>query len=183
MGRSVLAVSLVLLGLLWPLARVARWLALVLVVLLVLLQYANYETVVALGAVVSLADARYLGDRTFFFGSVAAASHPMLLGAVVLASVALAWPGLRGVGAPASLAALAAGGLLVMGLAAWPDDPQLASWRQLDVLEQNALAELEGQVLDGKHPDKVAGIGASRDSPTVLEWAPPVMVTAGWPHR
>jgi hypothetical protein len=36
---------------------------------------------------------------------------------------------------------------------------------QRDILEQNASAELEGQVLCRDHPDKVAGIGISRHSP------------------
>ena len=57
-----LAVGLLVLAALWPLARIARWLAVTLVGALAVAYYANYETIGALGSVASPLDARFLAS-------------------------------------------------------------------------------------------------------------------------
>ena len=78
------------LALLIPLARLPRWAGLAVVLLWSLAQYANYETVTALGSIASVLDAYFLADPTFLRGSALAFAHPLLLAGVVCVPLGLA---------------------------------------------------------------------------------------------
>lgn len=110
-----LAVGMALLAGLWFLARWARWLGVLLVGLLALGYYANYETITGLGTVASTLDLAFLADPTFLRGSAFALAHPLALAAVLIASLALAWHGLRGASTADTLLAVAGAGLLLGG--------------------------------------------------------------------
>ncbi len=131
------AVCLASLGLLWSLARVARWLAVLVAGLLAVGYYANYETIAALGTIASPLDLGFLADPTFVAGSALEVSHPLLLAGVVLATLALAWVGLRGAVLSDALLSLAGAGVLLGALSLWPADPGLAAWRQANAIEHN----------------------------------------------
>jgi arylsulfatase A-like enzyme len=154
-----LVVALLLLALLWPLARVARWLAALAIAVLALGYYANYETIAALGSVASPLDLGFLADPTFVRGSALAIRHPGPLLVVVLASLALAWPALRVGGGRPALAALGAGVVGLGALAAWPEDDRFSVWRQVNALEHNVrwltLARLGTQPGDVGFADPV----------------------------
>jgi len=134
-----LSVGLLLLALFWPLARFARWLAALMIAVLAVGYYANFETIVALGTVASPLDVVFLTDPTFFQGSALAVVHPLLLAAVVVLSLLLAWPGLAARGWYAALAAAGAGLLGLVAVAAWPADDRFTTWRQENALAHNAL--------------------------------------------
>lgn len=131
------AVAAVLLAALWPLARLARWLAVLPVGVLALAYYGNLETILALGAIASPMDAGYVTDPTFFGGSVLAAAHPALLAAVLLASLVLAWLGLGRGGGRVAFTALAAGVVGLVLVEAWPQDPRFTDWRQVSAITHN----------------------------------------------
>lgn len=126
-----------LLALLIPLSRLSRWLALPVVLVWSLVQYANYETVTALGSIASVLDAWFLADPTFLRGSALEFARPVLLAAVVCVPLGLAFWGLRGLSARSALASAAAGLLLLGGLALWPRGDAEAVWRQVGVAHEN----------------------------------------------
>jgi phosphoglycerol transferase MdoB-like AlkP superfamily enzyme len=132
-----LSVGFLLLALLWPLARVARWLAALTIAVLAVGYYANFETILALATVASPFDVAFLTDPTFFQGSALAVAHPLLLAAVVLLSLLLAWPGLAARGWRAWLTAAGAGVLGLAVLAVWPEDDRFTIWRQENALAHN----------------------------------------------
>ena len=136
---SDLAVALLFASVVVAVGRVARPLGAALVAVLALALYANYATVVALGAVASLLDMRFLADQTFLRGSVTAVAHPGFLAAVCAGSFGLAWWGLRGLRMRAALGALAACGVAGAGLLLWPQDDRVDTWRQVSALEHNAV--------------------------------------------
>lgn len=132
------AVSLAVLGLLWALARIARWLAVGLVGVLAVGYYANYETVTALGSIASPLDLKFFGDPTFVRGSATVLAHPFVLVLGVLASSALAWRGLRGAPLGDAALALAAGGFALGILSLWEADASVPAWRQENAIVYNA---------------------------------------------
>ncbi len=131
------AVPLAGTGLLWSLARFARWLAVLLAGLLAVGYYANYETIAALGTVASPLDVGFLVDPTFVTGSALQVRHPVLLSGVVLATLVLAWVGLRAAAFSDSLLALAGAGLAIGALSMWGPNPAHATWRQANAIEHN----------------------------------------------
>ncbi|MBW2361153.1 MAG: sulfatase-like hydrolase/transferase [Deltaproteobacteria bacterium] len=127
------------LGALWWPARRLRSVALLGVVLLTGVHYANYETVRALRAVVNFADAGFLGDATFFGGSVLAPMRPLLWVALTGAGGVAAWYGFSGLG-PRAVAAIVGASLLFLGGASLPaSDARIATWRQVNAISQNAV--------------------------------------------
>ncbi|MEE2679825.1 MAG: LTA synthase family protein [Myxococcota bacterium] len=132
-----LAVGLLLLGVLWPLARFSRWLSVAIVGILTLGYYANYETILALGSVASPLDAGFLVDPVFFGGSALALASPVALAALLLLSIVLAAVGLRGGSGRLGLACGAAGALGLVVLALAPEDARVGAWRQANALSHN----------------------------------------------
>lgn len=131
------AISLVLLALLMGIARVARWLAVLLAGLVAVGYGANYETIVALGTIASPLDLGFLADPTFVSGSALEVRHPVLAVGVPVATVLLAWRGLPGAAFSDVLLALAGGGALIGALTVWKPDPGLATWRQANAIGHN----------------------------------------------
>jgi len=168
------AVGLALLALLWILARWARWLAVFVVGVLAVGYYANYETITALGSIVSPLDLKFLTDPTFVRGSALAISHPVLLAFGLSASLALAWVGLRGASRTDPLLALAGAGFLFGVLSIWPSDPDRAQWRLVNAVRYNvewiALRDSGSDRGDFGSPaeamrELVPEIGADLDAP------------------
>lgn len=174
-----LATSLVVVAVLWPLARVARWLAAALLAGLAVVYYANYETIAALGAVVSPLDLGFLGAPTFVLGSALALRHPLVLAIAVLASATLAWVGLARVGGRLALGALVAGALGQAALAAWPEDGRAMPWRQVNALEhgvrwlalRNTMPSDAAQNPALAMRELVPGLAADLDAPQRLPFA------------
>jgi len=172
------AVALAVLGLLLGLACVARWLAVLFAGLLVVGYGANYETIAALGTVASPLDLGFLVDPTFVAGSALELRHPVLLVGVVLATLALAWVGLRGAAFSDALLALAGGGVALGALTFWHPDPALATWRQANAIEHN----VEWLVL---RPDRAIapGEGFSDPAEAVLAAVPEIAADLAAPLR
>ncbi|MBW2269972.1 MAG: LTA synthase family protein [Deltaproteobacteria bacterium] len=124
------ALALLALGCLWPLARLARGLPVVVIGVLVIGYYANYETVTTLGTLASPLDLEFFSDPTFVRGSALAAARPGWLAVVLAGTLALGWLGLRRAGWSDAFAALAAGGFLLGALSFWEPEPRHAAWRQ-----------------------------------------------------
>ena len=171
-------VGLLLLSFLWLLARWAHWLGVLLVGLLALGYYANYETITALGTVASSLDLTFLADPTFLRGSAFALAQPVALAAGLIASLALAWYGLRGASAADAFLALVGAGLLLGGLSLWPTEPRYSLWRQVNVLGNNVawLAAARGEHAGGfANPadamrELVPSIAADLDAPLRFEF-------------
>ncbi|MEE2679457.1 MAG: LTA synthase family protein [Myxococcota bacterium] len=126
---AVAAVAWAVLGFL---AGWSRFLAVAGALLLAAVATANYETILALGAVASLGDAAYLGDATFLSGSAAALTHPVLVAFGMAGVAGLAWFGFGAARPPVAWGALAAGAVLLVGLAAWPPSGSIQAWRQVN---------------------------------------------------
>jgi len=139
-----LGVALLATALAWPLARLWRGLGALAAGAVALLAAANFEAVAALGALATLRDAHFLGDRTFLLGSVLGASRPLLTVVLLGLSAGLAgWalPGLAGRAAGAAAVAGAALLLLLLGVAA-SGDAAVDDWRRANVVQHNARALL-----------------------------------------
>ena len=105
-----------------------------------LLHYANYENALALDALASYADLRFLGDETFVRGSALWVSSPVLLVGLVAAAALLGWllaPRTGGALRPAGVA-LAASLVLFGGHALWMSGQLAVGWRYADFLQVNA---------------------------------------------
>ena len=157
-------VSLVLLALLWPLARVARWLAALVVGLLALAYYGNHETVLALGAVASPMDAGFLVDPTFVAGSLLGATRTWALLGLAAGSVALAGWGLPLVSARGAAGSALAGAVVLLAVTAWPSDPRFTTWRQVNAGAYN----VEWLVRGGPVGDNASTAGGFPDPPTAM---------------
>jgi len=169
-----LAVGLLVLAALWPLARIARWLAVTLVGALAVAYYANYETIGALGSVASPLDARFLADPVFLGGSALALASPGALAVILLLSLALAAFGLRGSSWRRALGCAVAGLIGIGALTATSDDARVAVWRQVNALAHNVnwLAARDGWSGSGEFADPptamldlVPELGADLDAP------------------
>lgn len=138
---GVAAVGLVLL---LALARASRAAAVVAALLLAALQVANYETVLALGAVASLGDAAYLSDATFLRGSAAALTHPVLVTVLMAGVAGLAWIGFGAAPRRPAWALGAAGAVLLVAVSVWPETASVATWRQVNPVQRDLLGLLRG---------------------------------------
>ncbi len=157
-------VALLLLALLWPMARVARSLCALVVGVLALAYYGNYETVLALGSVASPMDAAFLVDPTFVSGSLQALRRPAALLGLVAGSVALARWGLLPVANRVVAGSAFAGVAVLLVLVLWPTDPRFTTWRQVNVLAYNA----GWLVQRGLGSDGVAAARGFPDPPTAM---------------
>jgi arylsulfatase A-like enzyme len=173
------ALALLALAILLLVSLASRLLAVLLVLIWTLLQYANYETVRVLGSLASSLDVGFLADPTFLLGSATAISRPVLLTGVLAASAALAWGGLRGVGARHALGSGVAAALLLGAHTAWPWQDDVAAWRQTHFIQRDArLAILAAlgpgtPVLDFPDPpaamlDRAPGLAADLGGPPLL---------------
>ena len=131
------AIALLLLAVLLSVARLSRWLAVVLAGLLAVGFGANYETIAALGTVASPLDLGFLADPTFIAGSALEVRHPFLLTLVVVATLVLGWVAFREVAWSDALLSLAGAGVTIGGVLSWQPDPAVAAWRQVNAIEHN----------------------------------------------
>jgi hypothetical protein len=171
-----LAIGLILLAVLWPLARGARWLAVAFVGALTIAYYANYETIGALGSVASPLDARFLTDPVFLGGSVLALARPWALVALLSVSMALAALGLRGGNWRRALGCGVAGLIGIGALTATSNDARIGVWRQVNALAHNVnwLTTRNGW----------SGNGEFADPPTaMLDLAPELAADLDAPPR
>lgn len=107
-----------------------KWVGAAIAGLWSLIHFANYEHIRELGSVVNPANARYLADETFLFGSVFAATHPVALIVVTVLAVVSATVAVgsgRSRGAWKQLVAAVVVTILSVLL---PMAEDIASWRQ-----------------------------------------------------
>lgn len=137
-----LAVACLATALFWPVARLWRGLGALAAAALALLAAANFQTVAALGSLVALDDAHFLGDRTFVVGSVLAASRPWLMGTLAGLSGVVAWLALPQLDLRSALLGTGVGFLLLAFGWAAPGDSGVAGWRRANVVQHNLQASL-----------------------------------------
>jgi hypothetical protein len=132
------AVSLLVLALLVAVWRRLRLLSALLLAVWCVAQYANYETVSALGSMASVSDAGYLGDATFLLGSALAISRPVSLALLIAASLALGYFGIPHLRPRVAVGSLVAAALAIGLHSAWPWSDELSIWRQTHFLQHDA---------------------------------------------
>ena len=137
---SDLAVAAAFAALLIATSRWSRSVPALLLAFWGLLHYASYENVLALDALASAGDVRFLGDETFLRGSALWISSPVMLAVVVLGGGALGW-----LLAPRTGGRLrAAGGVALIALALfgvhalWMIGRLPVGWRYADFVQVNA---------------------------------------------
>ncbi|MBW2414149.1 MAG: LTA synthase family protein [Deltaproteobacteria bacterium] len=140
---SDLAVGVAFAALLILFARVSRLLTAAALAAWALLHYANYENALALDALASAADLRFLGDQTFLRGSALWVSSPGLLAAVMLGGATLGWigsgPNRRSGGGLVAAAGLAGASVLLFVLhGVWLSGTIQIGWRYANFLQANA---------------------------------------------
>ena len=153
---SDVAVGVAFAALLILLARVSRLLTAAALALWALLHYANYENALALDALASASDLRFLGDQTFLRGSALWVSSPGLLAAVMLGGAGLGWVGSGphrrgGRGLLAAGVAAAASVLLFVLHGIWLSGTIQIGWRYANFLQANtsrAIAAVRYPELD-----------------------------------
>ncbi len=143
------------------LARIGRPLAAGFAVLWASLHVANFETVRALDAPAWFGDAWFLLDPGFLSGGLQGLASPIAEVGLVLLAGAAAW-----LGASAGAATRAAGVTLALGIGAslvalvWPESPDLALWRQTDVVLHNASSIARGELLRPRRSAQRIGVDA-----------------------
>lgn len=125
-----------------------RWLGLGVTLLWGLANFANYEHIRELGAMVGFSYSGFILDPTFVRGSALALSNPLLLGVTLAASLMMMWAGLAKK-APFRPLVLAAVSLTLLVLTALtPKSAGVAGWRQVDFLTAQGL-RLVGKLAPG----------------------------------
>ena len=121
-----------------------RPLAIVVGVAWVAINYANYESIRALGSLLNLGFIGYVADPTFLFGSALAPLRPVVLLGLVVVTSALVWVGSREAATRSPWrASLMAAGILLVGLPLFPSTGA-EYWRQTHVLTGNLRWLLTG---------------------------------------
>jgi hypothetical protein len=163
---------------LWPTTRVRRFplkniLAVFVVVTWTLLHWANYEHLRALGSVLNLRNAGYLGDKTFFLGSALSVTHPLLLALSIIGTSLMIWWSL-----PLSSTrkrTVITGGVCAVALLVclvWTVRDDLASWRQKHFIQKNIewlIHQPTTMTPDGKSFTDVAGLTSGDLTGTPIE--------------
>ncbi len=130
LGASLL-VATVLAGLgRWPTA--GRLVAAVIAGLWSLVHFANYEHIKALGSVVNPANAGYVADWTFLFGSVLGATHPVLIVVITALSMVATFFAVNTVRRREALRLLLVMVPLMFVTVLVPTTDRVAGWRQTD---------------------------------------------------
>ncbi|MCH2169423.1 LTA synthase family protein [Myxococcota bacterium] len=131
--------------------RWSRFIATLWVALWSLVQYVNFENVRALGSLVTIQDAEYLGNTTFLLGSALVISRPGLLALWVLGSAALAYVSLAELPRRSARLCLLGSAVLLGSYAIWPWADDVSVWRQTHFFQHNS-ARLARMLLDADPP-------------------------------
>ena len=103
-----------------------------------LLNYGVYEHIMALGALPSLSNIKYMGDTTFLRASVLSVSKPSLFIPVVIFPAALAWLVFRGTRRRLRLRVFLYPAILFFIINIfWMDSSEALMWRQANFVDDN----------------------------------------------
>jgi len=132
-----LAITLLMLPVVFAACRASRWLGAAVVVAWTVLQYSNYETVSQLGSLASALDLHFLGDSTFLLGSAVVLERPVVFGLLVAGSGLLVLLAPRPAPWRSAGVSVVAGLGLFGALSVWPWTDAVAVWRQTNFVQQN----------------------------------------------